>query len=602
MGWSCRRGQEGATIVARMIPSQIDPTVQSSGERRVFDLLASDADTDGWTVLHSLGLARTERHPYGEIDFVVILPGEGIVCLEVKGGGVSSTGGRWLTTDRFGKQTTLSKSPFVQARDSMFALRGFTSDHFGHGSPEANCPITCGVVFTDVACPPLTPEFERSEVIDFHDLDARPISESIRRLARARLRQHQQGRGGRRPTPSDVKALVSYLRPNFDRVPAKVVALGRSEERLLSLTEEQYDRLDELESNRRCLFEGAAGTGKTLLALEYARRAARGGKSVLFVCFNYLLGEWLRTQIEGTGITVGTWHDTLKQFILASSYADEFLAREKEHFENYNLEELFDEWYPLYGDSAIDEMTKLFDVLVVDEAQDLFNPTNLGLMDKLLERGLAEGAWAMFGDFTSQAIFDDQVTSPDELPHYFQDSVRARLLRNCRNTRRIAEEMALFGGSGTVPFRPGAEDGLPVKRMYWRTPADMVAKLDDAVARLLKDHISPNDIMVLSPRRLQNSALSVVKEIGGLPLLDCTRMANPPSNCVKFTTIHSFKGMESRVVILVDIAEVDSEWAQSLLYVGMSRARGLLVLLAHEQTRNAIDERRRTRRANAQST
>ena len=42
--------------------------------RRVFNRFESDPQTEGWTVLHSLGLARREAGPYGEIDFVVIIP------------------------------------------------------------------------------------------------------------------------------------------------------------------------------------------------------------------------------------------------------------------------------------------------------------------------------------------------------------------------------------------------------------------------------------------------------------------------------------------------------------------------------------------------
>ena len=106
-----------------MIPSCIDESTLSSAERLVFGLLQADPGTSDWTVLHSLGLARRENAPYGEIDFVVIIPGEGIVCLEVKGGGVSCENGVWLTRNRRGIVSKLGKSPFLQARDSMYVLR-----------------------------------------------------------------------------------------------------------------------------------------------------------------------------------------------------------------------------------------------------------------------------------------------------------------------------------------------------------------------------------------------------------------------------------------------------------------------------------------------
>ena len=117
----------------------------------------------------------------------------------------------------------------------------------------------------------------------------------------------------------------------------------------MSLTEEQYDRLDELEANPRCLFEGAAGTGKTLLALEYAKRASNSGANVLMVCFNRLLGDWLKLQTEGTRITAGTWHETLKAIIARSSVGKEFSEHERTASNNENLVTLFEELYPFYG-------------------------------------------------------------------------------------------------------------------------------------------------------------------------------------------------------------------------------------------------------------
>ena len=213
---------------------------------------------------------------------------------------MSCQNGEWLTMDRRGNVSRLTKSPFMQARESMFALRGFIRDHFGPAAAEAQCPIGCAVVFTDVVSPPITPEIEMEDVIDAFDL-RRPISDSINRVVSSRLREFQPRRGERLPTPAQVRSILNFLRPNFAFVMTKSLAMERTESRILSLTEEQYDRLDELEYNPRCLFEGAAGTGKTLLAVEYARRASEGGANVLLVCFNRLLGRLAAPADRGNG-------------------------------------------------------------------------------------------------------------------------------------------------------------------------------------------------------------------------------------------------------------------------------------------------------------
>ena len=576
--------------MAKMIPARIDDSVVSSAEKRVFDLLDTDPDTNGWTVLHSLGLARRRVGPYGEIDFVVVVPGEGIICLEVKGGRVSCEDGVWRTIDRHENVALLNKSPFMQARESMFALRNSVIEHFGPGSGEASCPFGYAVVLPDVTSPPPTPEFERSDVIDSDDL-RRPISVSINRLIRGRLREFQPRSGGRLPAPSQCRAIQTYLRPDFDLVIAKSVFLGRTEDRLMSLTEEQYDRLDELEENPRCLFEGAAGTGKTLLALEYARRADRGGSKVLLVCFNRLLGDWLQSQTEDTQVTTGTWYEILKRMIVASSVGEEFLGQEQQALGDNDLVTLFEELYPLYGEIALDEMSGPFDVLVMDEGQDLFHQATLDLINRAIRGGLAGGTWAIFGDFTRQAIYGNSSEALLDLSSYCEHFVRARLTVNCRNTRRIAEEVASIGGFATPPFRFGLESGMPVEHRYWKIAPDLVRTLSGTIRGLVSDGVSTDDIVILSPRRLENSALASIEHIDDVPVVDCSRSMKATQPCIKFSTIHSFKGLESPVVIIVDIDEVDDDRSQSLLYVGMSRARSLLILMLQERVRGSIDAR-----------
>ena len=573
--------------MANMIPSQIDDDRVSASERRIFSLLEADPAADGWTVLHSLGVARRETGPFGEIDFVVIIPSQGIVCLEVKGGRVSCEDGIWRTMDRYGSVAVLRRSPFMQARESMFALRHSIVAHFGQLAAESRCPIGTGVVFPDVNCPPITPEFERADVIDAEDL-RRPISKSIERLVNARLTEFQRQPSDPLPTLSQVKAIREFLRPNFDLVLTKSATLGRVEAKLLSLTEEQYARLDELEDNARCLFEGAAGTGKTLLCMEYARRAAKSGAEVLLVCFNRLLGEWMKQQTGESKITAGTWHELTRKFILASSVANEFLEQESEALHSGNTDHLFGELYPFYGTIAQEEIGPGFDVLAVDEMQDIGSQEGLDFLNLAVRGGLAGGRWAMFGDFTRQALYRKASEPASILAEYCYHFVRARLTLNCRNSRRIAEETSIVAGFEVPPFRSDGVMGPPVEHRYWENSSELVDILTKVIEGLLNDGTPIDNVMVLSPRRLSNSALRGVKEIARFPLVDVSRNLDALQSSLKYSTIHSYKGLESQVVIIVDIDQVDGDEHQALLYVGMSRARGLLVLMINESARPSM--------------
>ena len=580
--------------MAKMIPARINDDNPSTAERRVFDLLKSADGTNDWTVLHSLGLSRTAKRPYGEIDFVVIIPNEGIVCLEVKGGRVSCENGQWRATDRNGNTWWLNKSPFTQTREAMFALRDAIGNHFGN-RVESKCPVTCGVVFSDVACPPITPEFERWEVIDHHDL-RESIHKHVMKIARNRLRGFQPREGGRLPTHPQARAIRNFLRPDFDMVVSKSVTMEHIEERLIGLTEEQYARLDELEDNPRCLFRGAAGTGKTLLAVEYARRASLNGDKVLLVCFNRLLSNWLREQTQGTGIVADTWHEVARRFILHSSIKDDFLEEECRVLNSGDPDsqrKFFKETYHEYAGLALSDHIERdgrpFDRLVLDEAQDILgDESEVEFLDLILKDGLSHGNWAIFGDFTpQQAIYNDLLDPVEVIKNYTDHFVRSSLTLNCRNTQQIANEISAIAGGDNSKCRMDAETGLPVERRYYKTPASLVRALTNTIERLVKnDKVPIEDIVILAPHRLDNTALAGIDLISGYPIADITnRDLKMEQSSIKFSTIQAFKGLDSPVAIIVDSDESDSDWMKSVLYVGMSRARSLLIIMIGENAR-----------------
>lgn len=79
--------------MARMIPSFVDDRTPP-GERDVFNVLA--AGPDDWVILHSLDLAPWNRGLRTEVDFVVIVPDTGILCIEVKSHlNITFDGHRW---------------------------------------------------------------------------------------------------------------------------------------------------------------------------------------------------------------------------------------------------------------------------------------------------------------------------------------------------------------------------------------------------------------------------------------------------------------------------------------------------------------------------
>jgi hypothetical protein len=105
--------------------------------------------------------------------------------------------------------------------------------------------------------------------------------------------------------PEAVRLLEEVLAPTFElRQP--LGALLRDEDRqIIRLTEQQFTVLNGLKRNRRVAISGGAGTGKTVLAIEKAKRLATEGYRTLLTCFNRPLAEYLQgsaSQVENLTI------------------------------------------------------------------------------------------------------------------------------------------------------------------------------------------------------------------------------------------------------------------------------------------------------------
>jgi hypothetical protein len=584
--------------MAKMIPPHWHDNTPRS-EQRVFSLLRNDPATEDWVVLHSLNLKQSGTQPYGEVDFVVLIPGAGVFCLEVKGGRVACKDSAWTTTDASGATFPLKRSPFSQAQEGMHEVRKSLEERLARIPEFYKVPFGYAVVFTDVEAPPSGIGTEPWEVIDHHGLNAGIGALLLRAAKQQRARHHIHSTPAEPQSPL-VRKMRDALRPDFERIVARGTVIGDSERRLLRLTEEQYDLLDLLGGNPRCLFEGAAGTGKTLLALEFARRCARSGDRVLLICFNRLLGDWFANEIAatttGANITAGRFYKCLRDVIVLSPIAGEFQTAEKQSHDA----ELFDSVYPLYGQLALESGPDRFDVIVMDEAQDLVRPTILDLLNVWVKGGLHDGRWAFFGDFHRQAIYGSgRPADANELMSARRGfHARASLKQNCRNTRRIGEETALLTGFDSPPYRMGQVDGMPVDYLEYTDATSQRDALETVLSRLATESgIAPEDIVILSRYRLEQSAA------GGLTDTDLFRIrsieqAAPkhgriPTFC--FATAQAFKGMESKVIVLCDVDRIDSDDDRSLLYVAMSRARSLLTVLLHVRTKAAVREAFRKR-------
>ena len=87
---------------------------------------------------------------------------------------------------------------------------------------------------------------------------------------------------------------------------------------------------------------------------------------------------------------------------------------------------------------------------------------------------------------------------------------------------------------------------------------------------------------------MENSAAATISNVDGIPIVDIRDIEGEAEGCIIYSTVHSYKGMESSAVILCGLSDITSHEQKSLVYVGMSRARSHLVLLVHNKIKKLI--------------
>jgi hypothetical protein len=291
----------------------------------------------------------------------------------------------------------------------------------------------------------------------------------------------------------------------------------------------------------------------------------------------------------GHNLTAGRYFKLLREIIVKSSLKSDFQKQEKLG----QTEELYDNTYTDYGKLAVEEQNQPYDLIVMDEAQDLLRPGALDVLSVWTKGGMAQGRWAIFGDFQRQAIFSGK--TGDELKELLKGATphfaKVPLKLNCRNTRNIGEETALLSGFLSPPYRMGQVAGLPVDYRYYHSAESQKTTLSEVLKRLLNDGIKATDIVVISPVKLTNSGVAGINGGDSFRLNEIGEsLEKPRIPVIHFATAQAFKGMESSVVVLCDVEKIGDEKPQSLLYVAMSRARSQLTVLVHEQIKPAISE------------
>jgi hypothetical protein len=525
----------------RVIPPYVTKKFKSDAERKFFDRLKQVELEGDWTAYHSLNVSEHDYKRWAELDFVLVGP-KGIYAFEVKGGGVSRRDGIWEFTDRYGQVHKKSEGPFEQVDSGMYALKGKIEPSLSIGERN-QLVMGWGVVFPDISFSIGGPEHPQQTVCDSQYFSGpATIKDYLEKLI-SYWRAKPGNKGRRAFDTQTVSNIRNLIRRDFELVPTLGIQAGDITGRMVKLTKGQAAILEASEHEPRITCRGGAGTGKSFIALEMARREALGeGRQVLFVAKESVFTASMRGYDLGPSARILTYDELIQE--LDS-----------------------DTFSPV-------------DVLVVDEGQDLLSFEVFDTLSQSVKGGLEEGRWRWFMDPNNQASvvgeFDqDALDYLDDLA-----TVRPLLKRNCRNTEQIIEQTQQCTGAD-IGIAQVKGMGPPVRYQKASSMEEEGRLLEGQLREWIEQDVRLCDIAVLSARKDASSSIDFLEpDLRGL-LADLTEenAGSPPTDKMTSARISDFKGMERAFIALVDLDCLDdSPSSLASLYVGMTRAHAGLWL------------------------
>lgn len=569
--------------MARMIPQLTEEQLRafpSRAEARFYEACRDQLPTDLVVIYSANWIYRDARGRLseGEADFTILSPHAGVLAVEVKGGGITfdATTGAWHSVDRYDSLNPI-KDPFKQASKERHALLDqITGSASWRQSGGGRLTIGHAVMMPDIGDPtPLLGPDRPRDVVGVN-ADIQNLAPWLDQVMRFWRHPDDQSMGAKA-----VRVIEDILCRSIDVRPILRSAVDDVEQQRIRLTANQAKVFRVIGGRRRAVVSGGAGTGKTVLAVERARTLASMGLSVLLLCYNRPLADSLAVALRDQPlIHAKSFHQLCDQRIRQAIQKGHDLLKEAiKAYPGTTEQHRFDVQIPYALALSADVLGDRFDAIIVDEAQDFSDEYWLGV--EMLLRDPETGYLYIFID-ENQTLYPRRSKLPvaDE-PFY--------LTNNCRNTAPIHETgYCYYQGSPIDPPELVGQDVIWTALEKDDAQADGVAKRVHQWIQV--EGIRPEDVTVLVAKRPKTQVHELLKRRSELAGAQWVFEVHGQDKCVLVDTVARFKGLEAQAVVLWIGDEVIVEKLWETVYVGTTRAKTLLAVVASRDTVKALRE------------
>ena len=535
--------------MAIMIPETPHIFEPASQEGLMFDALT--LLPDDYYVFHSFRISTVQDNTFheSETDFVIFHKKHGVICLEAKAGHIKYKDGYWYYASGIPMH---NDGPFNQASSNKWKLIKYIKNSKACALVD-KCKFLHAVWFPSVSdnelrSMTLPPEADKALVLTKEAL-ADP-EKFLTRIYSIEL----PNRIETNLTEAEAQKLIREIFcPQFNVFPSASLDSDLKKLVFHRLLREQAGILNFLEDQRSASINGAAGTGKTMIAIEKAQRNAAENQSTLFLCYNSQLKKFLSENYSNpkihyytiAGLACKLWNTTFPDY---------------KRMKNVLEDMYFSGTFP-------------YDHVVVDEGQDfgseILEQTDILQLihDLIIDNEEKNGTFYVFYDRL-------QLIQADKIPQFIEDSdCKLTLYRNCRNTENIAVTSLRPISERKPKLLENAVKGTPAKIHFCDTEAKAMEELDMTIDNILAEGFK--DVVILTCKTEDSSLLKSGIKDGRY------------RNKYRFTTCRKFKGLEADAIILIDVdGESFNPDNVLIYYVGTSRARlrlDVITMLSDEE-------------------
>ncbi|ORC30319.1 hypothetical protein B4O97_18045 [Marispirochaeta aestuarii] len=285
--------------MAVMYPEALDSEqIESGAEIFMFEQFKKQLD-DSFHVFHNVTWTGN-RNLRGECDFIIFKKDRGFLTLEIKGGQIENIDSAWFSVNRYGQRIRI-KDPVRQARYAQYAFRDLYRNHFR--TPFSGI-FSWGVCFPEAV---ISDNLGHRDLNEFNVLHAGNLDRLYDWIQR--LFDYTRPQENNSLSREEGEQFLSLFKGNMVLHRSMLFAMRRQQEELESVGRFQDYLLNLFDDKSRVGFQGAAGTGKTWLAIKKTMRLADEGKHVLFLCFSSNLRYEILRKIGGLSrVTIETFH------------------------------------------------------------------------------------------------------------------------------------------------------------------------------------------------------------------------------------------------------------------------------------------------------